>query len=427
MQFADLFEPTPTSIPPVSPMLRQRVRNDLIQAILNSNASLKRAYGTPVRSFDDTVQQVYFTEQTMFDHFHTDTYKYLENHATLLVFLKDAMIQKDAIVFRFLFNSEIFNLLDEPNLFEILLSEIFYCDAPMYTKRNVLSNIIDELDNSVKSIIQQYIDGDTEIVIPPLMYTIPINLQHSMATYRNDLLSYVDDADQDDEYDSRDDVEGEHGYDHEDEDEDEDKDELEDEDEHKDDREDDEHNKDEHKDELEYSVHEHNNEHNNAHEDDYELDDDEDEDEDEDVNEPESQVQSQVKNQTKGQVKSQTKSQTETVKKPHQAEVETGIKPIDEDKPVSMPDDITDLFEEDVRSEIMKEIDAGSVIESINSFDQINTDFQDDMSKACKFCRTEKFIHSYKTIIFDDDVPVKVMFCSNKCMENWKPNKYKKK
>jgi hypothetical protein len=178
----------------LSSSIRLLAVDDLIRAIHLSNKKLSEEFQIDCRFLknDSTIERLVInTEETMFK-YSLDIETYFETLTALLIFLSDKKLSQDAVLFRFLINIDIEDMFIEPDSAELLFSELFYTTGFENEKKQVLDTIISQIDKRVEQVMYDYANGNRVVTcIAPLRYKIPQSLQVAIDQYRDEQLEIV--------------------------------------------------------------------------------------------------------------------------------------------------------------------------------------------------------------------------------------------
>lgn len=179
--------------------MRMLVRRDLERCIIISNRNLIKQIHIDKKyllNHDKLKDLIQNTEQTMYTYYGNDLLKYIETFLTILIFLTDKQLSLDALLFRLLINIDFKDILLDPNIEEILFSELFYSNADPIVKKNFITNIANQISQRIYALLHDYLRGQQFVSIASLQYVLPKELKRNMDTYRstkiNDILSRFD-------------------------------------------------------------------------------------------------------------------------------------------------------------------------------------------------------------------------------------------
>ncbi len=174
--------------------IRTLAHDDLLRAVAISNRNLRQAYqlqGTMLKNGDHLRKLVDNTEQSMYLCSNAELRPYIETLSTLLVFLTDAKLSRDAVLFRFMLNCDLDDLCLDANAAEMLFPELFFGNVGTQTRTHVLHNVTHGIGNCVSFVLYDYLNGKPYVHSTPIEYSINKTAHRKLKRYREAQLPRV--------------------------------------------------------------------------------------------------------------------------------------------------------------------------------------------------------------------------------------------
>ena len=172
----------------ISTHIRSRVMEDLSRAITVSNRNLAQEYNIQpnlLKTTEQVKQLAKNTEKSMFTYNGHSFDDYIETQLTFLTFFLDKNLSRDAVLFRFLLNTDITDVYIEPDSASMLFSDLFYSNGDPILKQQFISNITKQIYQKLPQAKQDYLHGQNYVYSTSLQYVIPESLREHMKEYRD--------------------------------------------------------------------------------------------------------------------------------------------------------------------------------------------------------------------------------------------------
>jgi hypothetical protein len=186
--------PPPPAAKPVEDEVRVLAYDDLLRALIQSNRDLVQTYQLRtglLKSSSQLRALAQNTERSVFAYNGTDIKTYAESVLTLLIALTDPSVARHAVLFRFLANAELDDLFLGPSSVEILFAELCYADVRPSVRHYALDKVAQGIARCVPFVLYDYMNGQPYTHLNGVQLSVPRIAVHAMTKYREQHLGAI--------------------------------------------------------------------------------------------------------------------------------------------------------------------------------------------------------------------------------------------